>query len=110
MATKVNIQIDQGSLFDYNIMITDQNNNDFDFTGYTGIGEIKKHYDSNTAYPLTVTLSTGIINLKCSANTSNSMEPGRYQYDVYIDDSASDPVRIIEGIVTLTPRITNTND
>lgn len=109
MATKINIQIDQGSLFDYDISIEKIKGNVVSsFTGYEGLGQIKKHYASNTAYDFVVTLTDDNINLVFYANTSALMEPGRYQYDVYLT-SNNDPIRIVEGIVTLTPQITATD-
>ena len=106
MATRINIEIDQGSLFDYDIPLNKIKGNVVtSFTGYVGVGQIRKHFASNTAYDLVVSLTSDNINIVFPANTSATMEPGRYQYDVYLT-SNNDPIRIVEGIVNLTPKIT----
>ena len=40
-----------------------------------------------------------------AANTAN-ITPGRYVYDVELEDPAGDVTRIFEGIVTVLPNVT----
>jgi len=40
-----------------------------------------------------------------AANTAN-LTPGRYVYDVEIEDASGDVTRIFEGIVTVLPNVT----
>jgi hypothetical protein len=110
MATKANLIIDQGT--DFSTTITMQGNNGaaYDLTGYTANGHIRKHYTSETAYPLTCSISspasTGKITLSLSRSITSAMEAGRYVYDVEITSATDTVTRLIEGIVTITPEVT----
>jgi hypothetical protein len=107
MAQKANLVIDQGADFSTTINVTDENGDIVDLTSYTGVGQIRKHYSSLTKTDLNINLSVGgILTLGLSANASNALEPGRYVYDVELTSSLGDVIRIIEGIVTITPSVT----
>lgn len=108
MAIKANLIIDQGADFSTTINVTDDDGNVIDLTGYTGSAQIRKHYTSVTYYSFAVSISplTGEVELGLSANTSNSMPPGRYVYDCELVDSGGKTSRLIEGIVTVTPQVT----
>jgi hypothetical protein len=108
MAIKANIVVDQGSSFSTSINLTDTSDNAIDLANYTGAAQLRKHYTSSqsTAFDVSITPSTGIVRLGLSANTTASLAPGRYVYDVELTDSGGVTSRIIEGIVTVTPNVT----
>ena len=108
MATKANINIDQGSTFSTDIVLADKNGTVLDLTGYTGEAQLRKHYTSSTAvdFDVTINATAGQITLGLSANTTNNIVDGRYVYDVEITDSSNVISRILEGIVTVTPGVT----
>lgn len=106
MATKANIVIDQGTTFNTEIYLTDESGNALDLTFYTANSQIRKWYTSNSATSFTVSLSSGVINLSLSANSTASLEAGRYVYDVILKNASNDITRVLEGIVTVTPRVT----
>lgn len=110
MAVKANIVIDQGADFSSTITVTDSAGDAVDLTGYTGSGQIRKHYTSNTATDFTVSFSSprtsGGITLSLSRTVTSSMEAGRYVYDVEITSSANTRSRLVEGIATVTPEVT----
>lgn len=105
MATKANILIDQGATFNTEIYLTDESGNALDLSGYTANSQIRKWYTSNNAVNFTITLGSGIVNLSLPANTTSNLEAGRYVYDVILRDNSNTVTRVVEGIVTVTPRV-----
>ena len=108
MAIKANIIIDQGADYSTAIELTDESEAVVDLTGYTANAHIRKTYTSSNATPFTVGIqpSLGILNLTLPANTSASMVAGRYVYDVVLTSNTAVKSRVVEGIVTITPRVT----
>jgi hypothetical protein len=105
MATKANITIDQGATFNTQILLTDDAGNALDLSGYTGESQIRKWYTSNAHTDFTVSLVTGAINLSLTSNTTANLNSGRYVYDVIVKDGSNNVTRVVEGIVTVTPRV-----
>lgn len=107
MATKLNITIDQGSTFEEVFNIKDSNGVPVDLTVFDGAAQMRRHYTSNSYASFTVGLAdTGDVTLSMTSNTTATLEPGRYLYDVEVTDSVDATFRILEGIVTVTPNIT----
>lgn len=110
MAAKANIVIDQGADFSTTITVTDDAEVPVDLTGYTGSGQIRKHYTSNTATDITVNFdsprSSGKVTLSLGRATTSAMEAGRYVYDVEITSPSDIRSRLVEGIATITPEVT----
>jgi len=110
MAAKANIVIDQGSDFSSTITVTDSADAAVDLTGYTGSGQIRKHYTSNTKTDFTVSFGTprneGKVTISLNRTQTSALEAGRYVYDVEITNSANTRSRLVEGIVTITPEVT----
>lgn len=107
MATKANIIIDQGTTFNTEIYLTDESGNALDLSVYTANSQIRKWYTSNSAVNFNVSLISGTIFLSLSANSTASLEAGRYVYDVLLRDNSNTVTRVVEGIVTVTPRVTH---
>lgn len=108
MATKANLVIDQGADFNTTLSLSDPNGNRFSLTNYTGRSQIRKHYTSSTATEMTVVLddNTSTVTLSLTANQTSSLAAGRYVYDVELTNTSNSVVRIVEGIVTVTPQVT----
>ncbi len=109
MAIKANLIIDQGTSFDTTVNVSDEDNNPIDLTGYTGAAQMRKHYSSLTAYAFVVTVNqeAGTVTLTMNAATSNSIPYGRYVYDCELTKASTGTViRLIEGIVTISPQVT----
>lgn len=105
MATRANLSIDQGSTFEVDVNITDENGDPLDITGYTSAGQIRKSYASSNAVNFTTLLTSGNITLKLTANQTANITAGRYVYDVELT-KAGVVTRIIEGLVTVRPEVT----
>ena len=106
MALKANIVIDQGTTFASDISILDENEDPIDLTGYLDRGQIRKTYTSTTAVNFTTALAEGVLVLSLTANQTANIVSGRYVYDVELVDTTNTVVRILEGIVTITPEVT----
>ena len=108
MATKANLVVDQGATYSTSITITDDNDNIYDLTGYTGAAQMRKHYTSSNATSFSVSLDSalGVVTLALTATQTANLTAGRYVYDVEITSSSNVVSRILEGIVTVTPNVT----
>lgn len=109
MATITNLYIDAGA--DYSIIVTaNQGNGDpLNLTGYTVRSQIRKSYASSVAYDFTATVfatTSGKIRLSLTNAQTSAIKPGRYLYDVEITSSAGEKRRVLEGIIIVTPEIT----
>lgn len=105
MGTKVDLIIDQGSTFSTTINLLDNNGDQLNLTGYTGISHIKKTYTSVTNTAFTVSIANGGVTLSLSAAQTANIYQGRYVYDVKLTDTSNNVSRIAEGIVTITPSV-----
>lgn len=105
--------LEQGASFNTSIVLDDVAGESFNLVGYTASSQMRKsYYSSNAAATFTVSTgndpSQGIITMSLtSANTAN-IYPGRYVYDVYVTGSTNERVRVLEGIVNVTPQVTKT--
>ena len=108
MALKANIIVDQRTDFYTAINLVDDEENSLNLTGYTGNGQIRKTYTSSNSVNFGINLQTsnGIIELTLTHAQSANLEAGRYVYDVVLTNTGNVSSRIVEGIVTVTPRVT----
>jgi hypothetical protein len=70
---------------------------------------MRKSYYSSTKYDFNVQVTTpniGEITMIMSAANTANLTPGRYVYDVEIDDGAGEVTRIFEGVITVLPNVT----
>ena len=106
-----NIVIEVGADFNQTFNLEDLGNAPLNLAGYTGASKMKKHYSSlTTAATFTVTFpnrSQGILKLALAASSTALLKPGRYVYDVLLNDGA-EKTRVIEGSALVTAGITTT--
>jgi len=105
MATRYDFVIDQGSEFELQIQLFDDNDEP-DLEPYTARGKLKKHYTSSNSYTLDCSVSDGVLTVGMTSTYSSNCVPGRYVYDVEIINNSNAVFRVIEGIVTLSPNVT----
>jgi hypothetical protein len=111
MATKANITIDQGSTFNTQVDLTDENGDPINLAAYTANAQIRKWYSAvNPAAVFTTNTgpntAAGIVTLSLTASQTANLDSGRYVYDVNLTDASNTVTRVLEGIVTVTPRVT----
>ena len=107
MATVQNITIDQGTTFSLTITLTNDDGTAKVLTDYTVAAQLRKSYYTNTYTAFTTAKidGTGEITISLTAAQTSDIKSGRYVYDIEIASSA-ETLRILEGIVTVTPEVT----
>ena len=110
MASYAELIVDQGSTFSTILTLTDDTTNlPINVSGYSINANIKKSYYSanNTAVFTSVIndAANGNVSISLSADTSLNIKAGRYVYDVKTTSTGNVVTRIIEGILTVTPRV-----
>ena len=112
MGAKANIVVDQGPDFSTTITVRDNSGNAINLTNYTGHGQIRKHYTSTTAHNMQIVFenprTNGQITMKLSRTQTANL--ASYVYDVEVTDNANTRSRLVEGIVTVTPQATRSNE
>lgn len=103
------IVINQGSTFDLEFTLLDDDGNPVDLTGTSVRGQIRKTYSSTTpvaTFTLVGTLSSdGRVLLRLSATETANISSGKYVYDVeWVNGSTVS--RILEGKVIVRPEVT----
>lgn len=109
MAAFTEITIEQGATFSTTVNVEDAYYNPVDLTGYSASSQMRKSYYSSSATNITASVtgtSNGEITLSMTAANTASLTPGRYLYDLIINDGANNVTRVVEGIATVLPSIT----
>lgn len=100
MATDYTQYVEQGATFTTSVTVEG-----VDLTNATVSANMRRDYTSITIIPFTVTVvdaSSGSLLLGLSATQTAALWPGRYVYDATYT-IGSNVVRIIEGIVVVSP-------
>jgi hypothetical protein len=109
LAAFTEITIEQGATFSTTVNVEDAYYNPVDLTGYSASSQMRKSYYSSSATNITASVtgtSNGEITLSMTAANTASLTPGRYLYDLIINDGANNVTRVVEGIATVLPSIT----
>jgi hypothetical protein len=110
VAAIANLYIDSGSTYSNIITVASSAGSALNLTGYTVASQIRKSYGSSTSYTFTASVydaATGKVRLQLTSTQTSAIPAGRYLYDIEITNtSTTAKTRILEGIVTVTPEIT----
>lgn len=109
MATISNLYVDAGSTYSNIITVSASNGQALDLTGYTVASQMRKSYGSSTVYNFSASIynaSQGKVRLQLSNIQSEAIPSGRWLYDVEIKSPSGSVTRVVEGIVTVSPQIT----
>jgi len=109
MATISNLFVDAGANYSNIITVSAANGQPLNLTGYTVASQMRKSYSSSTAYNFTASVfnaDTGKIRLQLSPQQSEAIPAGRWLYDVEITSPSGSKTRVVEGVVTVIPQIT----
>jgi hypothetical protein len=106
MATKANINIDQGTSFTTYITLTDDAGNALDLSAYRAESQIRRWYNSINCFSFDTSLSLGQIALSMNAETTAKLTQQRYLYDVVLFDGSNTSTRVVEGMITVNFGIT----
>ena len=104
-----NIVIDVGTDFNQTFYLETTSNAPLNLTGTTAASKMKKHPSSNsTAATFVVSFpnaNNGQLKISLGSTITNNLKPGRYCYDVLLNDG-SEKIRIIQGSALVTAGIT----
>ena len=105
--------LEQGASFNTSITLDDVAGEAFNLMSYTATSQMRKsYYSSNAAATFTVSTGTdpslGTITMSLNAANTANIYPGRYVYDVYVTNNVGSRIRVLEGIINVTPQVTKT--
>ena len=110
MALVQALYIDQGANFSTGITLyADNGITPLNLTGYTFTSQMRKSYASSTATTFTCTVpspANGQIILSLTPNQTSALKAGRYLYDIEMVDTSNYRTRPVEGIIIVSPQIT----
>ena len=110
MASYAELIVDQGSTFSTILTLTDDTTNSpINVSGYSINANIKKsYYSANNTAIFTSTINdagNGNVTISLTSDSSVNIKSGRYVYDVKVTSPVNVVTRIVEGILTVTPRV-----
>jgi len=106
-STKSNILIEQGATFVEIIDLLDANSNPIPTLGMSANAAMKKWYTSSNVTVFTCELANGSLTLSLAANTTGNLDFGRYVWDACLTDISNNIIRLVEGVATVAPGVTN---
>ena len=105
-----NITIRTGEYFSRDFYLDNLDGSSLDLNGYSGSSQIRKHQESlnpTATFLLSfVDRSNGRIRLSLSAETTATLKPGRYVYDILFTDPSGKKSIVIEGNILATQDVT----
>lgn len=104
------LTIDQGANLSSTIDLTNDDNTPINLANTSFTAQIRKsYYSTNPTANITVTIedsANGRVRLSIDAANTANIKAGRYLYDLKMIDASNTHIRVIEGIVTITPQVT----
>ena len=92
-------------------VLNDVNGIPYNLTNYSIKSQFKKSYYSTSSTDFTVVVnspSSGIISLNLDSATSANVAPGKYVYDVLLNNTHDNTkTRILEGVLNVTPAVSH---
>jgi len=104
----VNISIEKGSDHSSTFTITNADGTAYDLNNQSAVAKLKKFPSSTTSYSFSssLTVATGKVTISMGNTVTNSLDPGRYYYDIVLtNNSTSKKTRVIEGMVLVSPSV-----
>lgn len=106
MEAKFNLYVTQGVTFSYPLTITDDAGNPIDLTSATARAQMRTGYRATTGYDFVCTTgANGYVELKLPYTLTATIPDGRYVFDAFYYN-AGEPIRFLEGVVTVMPSVT----
>ena len=106
-----NLVVNSGSDFSQSFTLEGSDTNSaFNLTGYTVAAQMRKWAGSSSATSFTTEIeippTSGKILISLTSTQTSNLKPGRYVYDVVIEDEYGGKNRVIEGMVLVTEGVT----
>jgi len=109
VATVVNLYVDQGSYYQTHVNVSSTAGVPLDLTDFTIAAQMRKSYQSSTAYNFTSSIVNplaGRVRIELSSESSRQIPAGRYLYDIELTSPSEEKTRVLEGLVIINPEIT----
>jgi tetrahydromethanopterin S-methyltransferase subunit H len=105
------IYLDQGTTFNEQITLDDNNGVPFNLTGFSVASEARKSYYSANAdivfVSTIVDANNGVIQLSANSAVTANVYSSKLVYDVIITQASSGNVtRVLEGVIYVSPSVT----
>lgn len=106
-----NLIIYTGTDFEQTFVLEDTDTNSLkDLSGYSGFAQFKKYNTSKTSYSFDVAFSgdrkNGKVILSMDNDTTSTIKPGRYFYDILLNSAQGITSRVVEGEVFVKKAVT----
>jgi len=101
--------IEQGATFSTVVNVVDSAGAAVNLFGYSASSQMRKSYYATSFTIITSTITgnaNGEITLSMTAANTANLTPGRSVFDLLITSPASIKTRVIEGIVVVSPGVT----
>jgi len=107
------LTIDQGTTFEEVIDLTNDDETPINLANTSFSSQIRKSYYStnptaNVVVEIISPAANGQVRLSIDAANTANIKAGRYLYDLKMVNSSNVTIRVVEGIVTVTPQVTST--
>lgn len=104
------LTLDQGTTFSATIDLTNDDSSPLDLTSANLACQIRKsYYSTNATANIVVTIdgdaANGRVRLDLDAANTANIKAGRYLYDLKLTNSQDVTIRVLEGIITITPQV-----
>lgn len=110
MAIVQHLIVDQDSTFTAELTIYTDARYPFDLTDYTATAQMRRTPTSANAVDFTTSIpapyTSGRVTIALSDEQTADLKPGRWLYDVVVENESGQRFRAIEGIITVNPSIT----
>lgn len=105
-----NLQIDTGVDFQHGFSLGDNDTGSFlNLTNYTATSQMRKWAGSSTAVSFASTVTdpeNGQIQISLGSTETVDLKPGRYVYDVNLEDAGGYKYKVVEGMVLVRAGVT----
>lgn len=109
MAAYAELTLDQGTDFQGVITLTNDDGTAMNVENSTFLCQIRKsYYSANATANITMTITdaaNGRVRLTLDAANTANIKAGRYLYDIKRTDANNVVTRLVEGIITVTPQV-----
>lgn len=112
MTTRANLYVDQGVDYLADLEIFTNTEEQFPVDEKTFTCQVRKLYSTQLAFEADVQVLVdgddinNVIELFISADKTANLEPGKYVYDIIMEDEGVFVFKVLEGLMTILPTIT----
>ncbi len=107
----VNLSINSGTSFTQSFTLSNESGSALNLSSYEIKSQLRKHPQSNSYVNFITTAvspaSSGVLKLQLQPESTSSLKPGRYMYDIIItNNQTGEKTKVIEGSAIVSKSIT----